>query len=520
MGLIRLSNIEPVVFWLILVISILIALLYRADLAYNTLHFDEAGYLFVGERLLRGETWPTKTYVFSSDYPLMALAYFQKLFGSYGGRVFSSVVSFLSLICLFLLFRTLRCSHKVSLFGVVLVAVQVPHIAVARLATYDALCFFWVILALLLSVCSITFSHKKWLSLLGGGALALAVLAKYIALAYVPAFMFFLLLYARRQALLFSLAACPPLLIYIGIHWGSLIQLFQGQVQGGHAGNVSQWVLVQYMWYLSWPLLIAFILYGVDKLGFVNKGSAEGSELTHKKTSGADLSVLGVSISKEFQILFTALSFSLPLPLYHFYNGDFISLYKHLIYFVTGGSIAWVLVMDGHSKVRFSKRHWKIGFSLKSSLILIFSMANALFWVRQSEQGWPNYSDLYDSVTMKPGVRILSEDPYNFRYRYVSITGLSNIKDVNWFDYDKNGIRDNDDVLQSAMDGYFDYIAIDETIRPNLCKVLKSANYLEKYERVYYSPNQKISPLVNRNGPAHIALYKKIEAKPSMESHL
>ena len=53
----------------------------HTDLGFNTYYVDESGYLFAGARLLDGEQWHTRSYVFSSDLPLMLLALAERGFG-------------------------------------------------------------------------------------------------------------------------------------------------------------------------------------------------------------------------------------------------------------------------------------------------------------------------------------------------------------------------------------------------------------------------------------------------------
>lgn len=464
------------VLWCLIFVALVISIFFRLSLGYNTLHFDEAGYLFVGERLLNGAQWPTKTYVFSSDFPLILLAFFQKYFGEYGGRIFSAVVSFASLVYFYKIVSFARFSLSLRFLTLALACVQVSHIAISRLATYDALCFFFMTASTYYSMLSITKKSMFWL-IVSASAFLLSVFSKYIAIAYLPVFYFFLFLRSPRVALVFFGLTFPVLLGYVVVYYDSLIVLFQGQVQGSHANNVPPITLLKTLIFMFWPL----VLWGLLMFPFLKW--------------------------VDFKIIFVLLSAASPVVAYHFYNKDFISLYKHSVYCSFALSFLVCYLVHCYRKPYI----FNVNMNYFLSALVVLTLANSIYWIKESESGWPNYKALYTYVDAhsNENTRILSEDPYNFRYRYSDRIALKNLKDVNWFDYNQDGVREEKDVLDAARDGYFSYIIVDESIRPNLVGKLKGDENLAHYERVLYQPNIKVSALVNRNTSASIALYQR-----------
>ncbi|MEM6794937.1 MAG: glycosyltransferase family 39 protein, partial [Acidobacteriota bacterium] len=132
--------------WAMLIALALWCLWVRADLAWNGPHMDELDYLYVGGLLLAGETWPTQTYVFSSDLPLWILALGERLGGGdfLGARAAVALLGLLSLGFLWRAAERAFRSWAVAGWATLLVAISPSHLFISRLATYDAVCFLFL----------------------------------------------------------------------------------------------------------------------------------------------------------------------------------------------------------------------------------------------------------------------------------------------------------------------------------------------------------------------------------------
>ena len=251
---------------------VVIALWLRSRLNFNSAYMDESDYLFVGRRLLSGETWPSKEYIFSSDLPLLALGFGESLGGLVGARSVSLILGIISLVLYLLFVRALNLGAGVAMLATALFAIASPHVNISKLATYDSMC-----LALFTGsawlVAHILSSEEKGqrtarLALVASFLMALAILSKYVAALYAPIFGLALV---RHHPIAGALPSAAILSGYCLTHREALKRLYEIQISGVHGPNSS-----------SVELLATFGLYcGLPLLGgitslWIGRGGSRG----------------------------------------------------------------------------------------------------------------------------------------------------------------------------------------------------------------------------------------------------
>ena len=170
-------------FWLIAIATTLYFALARFDLNYNSYYLDEYDYLFVGQWLNSGLDWPTKHYVFGSELPLRALGFAESLFGAPGGRYLAAFCGFASLLFFYFCLSEFGTGKALAALLTAVLSLQVGHLAISRMATYDIISYLAICICLFL----ISRLHRNSLNISTlplsiGLLLAAAVLAKYIAI--------------------------------------------------------------------------------------------------------------------------------------------------------------------------------------------------------------------------------------------------------------------------------------------------------------------------------------------------
>ena len=231
----------------------------RVDLNYNTLYVDESGYSFVGKLLLDGEVWPTKSYIFSSDFSLYLLGGVDRLFSG-GGRILSALLGIGSLLFVFLIQRNFGFSLYISLLGTLLVAIQPSNIIVGKMATYDSLCLFFI--------CGAAFFLHSAVKNNSDGGVVLAslfmcgaILSKYIGIAYFPLFGFLLLQKDNFLGGLFISLVSTVIAFYMANNWSELMLLYHNQILEVHTKSSTLYDVLLVVVQHSWPLFFLMSIF-------------------------------------------------------------------------------------------------------------------------------------------------------------------------------------------------------------------------------------------------------------------
>lgn len=456
----------------VLAIGSLGSIFLRFHLSYNSYYFDESGYLFVGNWLLDGFTWPTKSYVFSADFPLILLSLFDRMFDAWGGRIFSALAGALSLLFIYLSMYRLGVGNKLALATVLLIGLQPSHIIISRMATYDALCFCLVALSFW-AVCEAIQKKSIYWAVTAGLVTASAVLSKYIVVVYVPLITVILGYKNREAAFLFLLVSGLILLGYFFYNFTELQVLYDNQISGSHAGNSSVKDVAAIIFRHLWPLLmIMSLLIWWDK------------------------TLLRTPIFLICSVL------SLPLMVYHWVNQDMISLYKHMVY---PASVISALIIYLWRNNRNVKHHYHPQLLITCGLLGV--LVNSVLWVKDAEHGWPNTQSLLGYLNFNREDVILSEDPYLFRYHYYKDLTLDNIYDTTWVDFDKDGHFSDNDVYTAVEAQHFTYVYLDRMTKPKLTNRLMAGPLRKYYTRIYFRENLHLSHVVNAVPDPILALY-------------
>lgn len=481
-------------FWGIVQLAVLMLLGLRFGLAYNSPYLDECDYIFVGRALLSGEPWITKTYMFSSDMHLYLYGIADRILAGQNSflaaRAFAALMGLLSLWLYYGFVRNLFArnadSKSIAELSTLLVALTVPHTFISQFATYDVLCFLFFTAALmLLSKSAVpsemtTVSKQVLTAFLGSSCFAFAVLAKYIAVAYFPLFLLILLFLNRRVALIFLLMVSCIIGVYIALNRTELLQLYNNQILGTHSANATVWKLLGTISeYTGLTALVAALLMIFRR------------ETTLKAGHYVALVIL-----------------ALPLPLYHLWSSDIISLYKHVVYaccFLApiAGEALYCLLRKAVSRDNNALR--------AVAGIIIIVACSLLWWqLRQVQNAYPNTDAITTFVrnNMSSETTILSEDAYLFRYACYPTVPTKHLEEMTWFDNNLDGKREKQDVIDAVWDGKFEYVYLNGLIVRELGEELQRGVLRRKYTLVMqipYTNSDVMSPI----NTGFLSLYRR-----------
>lgn len=481
-------------FWGI-VTFVLIALGFiRSSLNYNTPYLDECDYIFVGRALLSGEPWITKTYMFSSDIHLYLYGIADRIFSgesSYiAARALAGLMGLASLWFFYGFVRTLYIKHtdsrRIAELSTLLLALTVPHTFISQFATYDVVCFMFFTASLWLLAKSVVREEhdtplRKVLILLGGSLLyALAVLAKYVVIAYLPLFFLALLLLNRRAAVIFAVVVGIALGGYVMLYRTELLQLYQNQILGSHKANAT---------------LVKILGTALEYSGFTI------------------LVALSLVWTRKEKILpawyYVALAvFALPLVAYHVRSGDVISLYKHVVYACcfcapVAGEALYALLCRAVER----DNDW---LRALGAAIVVVACALLGWQLRAVQNAYPNTEIVTRLVrsTMSPHTTILSEDAYLFRYACFPTIPTKNLEEMTWFDNNMDGKRENQDVIDAVWEGKFEYVYLNGLILRELGNELKRGVLRNRYDLVLNIPYTN-SEVMNPINTGFLSLYRR-----------
>ncbi|MCU0427401.1 MAG: glycosyltransferase family 39 protein [Candidatus Kapabacteria bacterium] len=481
-------------FWGLVQVALLIMVLLRLGIAYNSPYLDECDYIFVGRALLSGEPWITKTYMFSSDMHLYLYGLADRILtGEKSYLAARGVASVLGVISLWFFYGFVRNlftknpdSKRIAEISTVLFALSVPHTFISQFATYDVVCFFFFSAALWLLSKAVFTMHKETASkqvlmlLLGSALFAFAVLAKYIAVAYFPLLFVALLLLNRRAGLVFLLMVGVVLGAYILINRAELLQLYQNQLLGTHKANATVWKL----------------------LATISEYAA--------LTAVCAAAIVAFWREKTLSSWFYAglVVFAVPLAAYHLRSGDIISLYKHVLYVCCflapiAGEALYCLLR------RASERESDV---LRAVAGMVIIVASALLWLqlREVHNAYPNTDAMTRFVrkNLTPQTTILSEDAYLFRYACFPAIPTKNLEEMTWFDNNLDGKREAQDVIDAVWEGKFEYVYLNGLILRELGEQLQTGVLRRKYDLVMQIPYTN-SAVMNPINTGFLSLYRR-----------
>jgi hypothetical protein len=319
------TSIRPVN--LILLILIGLAFAWRiTNLLYNTLFVDEAMYIVVGNEISRGVyTQYALSWMFGSHFFPVVTSFMYDVGGVLAIRAFAAVLSMVAGLFVYLTARRLF-GQTVGFWALLLYTLAGPSVSLGQQAVYDALALpflaasmYYATLAALREKANAQLYYS-----IAGAAFALAILSKYVSIAYLPAIGVMVLgvrLHVRnaggflrfQSVILFFVPLVIILGPYLFYHFHEVRQTLGGQFSFQIASRNA--ILTELMRDIGVPLLLSFV--GIAVILY---------QLTRT------LRLRG--LTRIGFLLFGALaSLSLyTLPLYHLYGENIRSLWKHSVF--------------------------------------------------------------------------------------------------------------------------------------------------------------------------------------------
>jgi hypothetical protein len=466
-------------------ISLTVSIWLRSQISFNAAYVDEADYLFVSRLLQRGESWPTRTYMFSSDLPLYLLGVGEQFGGLIGGRIVSVVFGLASLYSFYRAVLLVFKDFSVALLAVLLFGIQAPHIFISKFATYDVICLalFATSLWMFIAAC---IGHEKSVArwAIGSGVtFFLAMMSKYIVLIYGPLLFMTAFVLRRRAGWLFALVVMLCTIAYLGYYHADLAVLFHNQIATAHSVNATYGEILGITALYLTPLSLLW-------------GWAFYRSWTHREFACSP------------SILSLFLVFALPLIGYHLKTRDMISLYKHVVYSAlflcpVGALLLRTLLQE--------RRFRNLNVMIVSGVLLMMTAVEC-FHVKEMEHAYPDPRPMLEWLMPQVDAQttILSEDPYLFRYAFFPLVSNNNMFEVTWFDNDLDGRATAQDVIDAVWDGKFDYIYLNGLIDPVVATKLRNEVLYHKYDRVLDLPFST-SRVMSKITSGSLSLYKSRE---------
>ncbi len=476
----------------VIAVAVVYTVIQRTLLDFRAGHMDEYDYLFVGKSLLNGLDWPTHTYIFGANFSwYLFAAADQWLGGLRGARSLAAVFGAASLAGVYWFARALWQSHRTALCATLLMAVHSSHIFTSKIATYDAISFALFTLALAPLLYSVRSSKGKTGALgqvifaaAGASLLLVAVLAKYTTFAYVLLIAAALLYYSLRSFIVFCAVMVAGLTLYVSIHWVDLQVLYKVQISGTHVANATYREILSRSLNHTWLLLVPSIL----------------ALIVARRLPAAQ--------AGAWRIIVALLLFSLPLFLYHLHGRNLISLYKHLTYtnLFLSCATAWLIMHWVRARAQLTYPVHRYRWWILSVCMALYIAINHV-QLQQTQRGYPDVTHLLAQVSIeKMNGRILSEDPYLFRYLKYGELAQAQIRETTWLDNDLDGDHTVDDVKDAIWDRKFDHVLLTDAIHPALNTTLRNIMQLRGYQ-LQFQQNYLLSPIMTAHTRGTISLY-------------
>lgn len=368
---------------------------------HNTAFQDEALYLYAGRQIIHqwngGPVPPNYAFYFSGYpyiYPVIG-GFLDMVGGLELARAFS-LACMLGVTAIVYSITGKLFNRRAALFASAAYASTGVVLFLGRLATFDALCLFLIALATALSVHG-GMSRRPWLTLAIGPPLILAVLAKYVALLFVPSILGLLACLSIafvgwRRALARLALALASLALSLGITY-KIIDKAAFHAIRGSTTNRAVGLKASRLWLLNHALHMGGAIWLIALIGLL----------------------LTLRLQWRYRVLAVLLFGSSWLaPTYHIYMQEPTSLDKHIAFALffamplAGYALAWVSGYERQPFPRSYQGHWLAGLAVVTVIFVLgLSQSRTLY------AGWANTSGLSTALhtQMRDGSgRILAED--------------------------------------------------------------------------------------------------------------
>jgi 4-amino-4-deoxy-L-arabinose transferase-like glycosyltransferase len=452
-----------------------------ANLDYNALFVDEAIYARVGEGFLLGRD-PSNalSYMFGSFlYPAIS-AIAVDVGGVLGARFLSVILSLIAALYVCLsarrLFGDVACVGAAFLF-----LVHGPSISLGQYAVYDMLSVTLVAAAFYYTlVAALRERGGLWLYWLAGVCFALAILAKYIAIAYLPALAAFVVVgrlrkHGRIDALkrpgwvLAVVAALVILIPYGYINLPNLQQAFTGQFSTQIAPRE------QILRTLLMGSGLVFLMALVGLRGLL-------------------LDLRGVVRSRRLIVLVILLGLgAFVLPIYHLVTSNERALWKHEVY-----TLVFIAPLAAALFVRVWGGLWRtlVENRPEASLYGVFLVAGAVWLLgsafvsnRSFHSSWLNFASaiahLERYMEVEPNDDVLASGaPIYEAYLFPDQPDPNGWQDTWGFNY--NGNWGEAAMVAAVQDCALDIVILDDFYTPQvnllLTPLLEPAGYRLEFD--------------------------------------
>jgi hypothetical protein len=134
--------------------------------------------------------------------------------------------------------------------------------------------------------------------------------------------------------------------------------------------------------------------------------------------------------------------------------------------------------------------------------------AIAFFQTREMENSYPDTREAITFLKEKitPQTKIISEDPYLFRYHFYPALPLKNFAELGYHDNNLDGKSEEQDVIDAVWEGKFDYVFLTGQITPELTRKLREGVLPNSYVRIFSEPF-KNSEVMRRNASGTMEIY-------------
>ncbi len=453
------------------------------DVLYNTLFVDEANYVLVGRHLLAGDfsdnglSWISGSYL----YPYLA-GIADSIGGVLGLRLLSAALSTLAAMFVFLVAKRIF-GHTSAMWAMLIFGLTGASISVGQLATYDVLSIAGLAIAFyaVVSAAVLPKNRETYYLFMGMASFILAVLAKYIALIYLPALCLIALTLYRLQGhtpwnwgLKFLL---PVLLALSGYAWYNWSDLSHLVTIGFPTQPIAR---AEIFGTLRDEIGLVCLLAGTSCL-FIFRVLVTRFMLVQRKQQV----VLAC-------IIFVVMSSLIALPLYHFLSGNGRALVKHTVFTLVlisplaGYTITTMSAMFMQPSHRFAIQLRWLG-AILTFLVLVWFGEQQLGRHRIFQNSWPNVAPVVEylrSQGIHSQTRVLADGAEIYEY-YLS---SDDPQHTNW-QRTWSAAYDGQDDLEAMRAGIshyeFDFVILDGYYRPEINDELVTALQMANYQLGY-----------------------------------
>lgn len=478
--------------------SLPLILVFQALLSWmllrNTAFQDEALYLFAGREIIYGwlgqPHFPVTWAYFLSGY-----AYFYPVIGGalamLGGvelaRMFSLLCMMVVNVCVYYVTKRFF-DHSSAILAVALFAFQGPVLFIGRLATYDSLCLVLLALAIVLAL-HVSIARRPWAILGIGPLLVLAILAKFAGLLFLPILLAMLIWCSlesqgwRKMLVRLGMALCSLALTSVVAY----VTLDKGALHAISASTTSRDVIVK-----TAPLFLIQYIVTLSGVAFA-------------------LGMLGLILVGRRRLLTGLLLFgsSLLVPAYHIYEGELISLHKHLAF-----SMFFVMPLAGYAVARIAGHQHKLSFNrylFAGLAICLITFSSGVEQAQKLYGAWAPSTNLTSAMRTQVRLdsgRYLAEDFDVCRYYLQDVTDLWQWNSLDFFDYtDKAGhyLVGENAYYAAISQGYFDIVELSYGYNAGLAVFIgQTLAASGKYQLIDKIPNS------NSYGTGYFWIWRKL----------